>query len=513
MLAAACASSNGNPDDRPPIQQPSTFFVAPNGNDSAAGTRDAPFRTIAHALTVKEATEIALAPGQYVEGELSISRRIAILGPEEGGAIITGHVRIAADEVVLSRVDVLRGVEVSRVRGVVIDQLAIKAGEYDDALSISSSSASLIELALTCGVETCVQVTTSTITARGLKLTGDGNAKRGLRAETSSVTVHGAELRGTSNNQVLAGDRTKMTITDAAFIDAQGTGLNAVKDSNLIADRIRVENAARFGMLFASSRVIVRESTIGTSNGVAVGVTGGDVDLIGLTIENNAGGALTVAALGERESLVRLSGGVIRHGTNNALLLNAGDVTINGTRFTGDAKGPIDDHDAIVAHGPTSILRIMSATIETPAGFGVSITNNASGTVTATISGPKVGGVYIEGVAGVPVSVQGTRVERCGTGTGVVIFDSTEVLVSKTKVHACGEAGVLAGQNATVSVRRSGFTNNVQYGLAAFGSATIEVADSTASGSRWATFATCGDGSSIEDAGGNKFAGPVTTCP
>lgn len=513
MFAASCAGSSGAPD-QPPILIPSTVFVAPTGNDATgAGTREAPFKTIAHALTIKDATEIALAPGQYVEGELGVSKRIAILGPEEGGATITGHVRITADEVVLSRVDVLRGVELSRVRGVVIDHLAIKAGEYDDALAISSSSASLLELVLSCGPETCVQVTTSTITARGVKLTGDGNSKRGLRAETSSVTVHGAELRGTSTNQVLANDRTQMTITDSVFIDAQGTGLNATKNSNLVGDRLRVENASRFGMLFASSRVIVRDSTIGSSAGSGVGVTGGDVDLLNLNVELNQQGALTVSAQGERESLVRLSGGTIRHGNKNAILLNAGDLTINGTRFTGDAKGPTDDGDAILAHGPTAILRVMSATLETPAGFGISITNNASATVTATITGPKVGGVYVEGVAGVPVTIEGTRVERCGSGTGVVVFDSTEVMVSKTRVHACGEAGVLAGQNATVTVRRSGFTNNVQYGLAAFGSATIEVSDSTASGSRWATFATCGDGSSIEDGGGNKFAGPVTTCP
>ncbi len=513
FAATSCASSNGGPDDKPPPTGPATVYVSPRGDDQAAGTREAPFRTIAHALTISGAQAIALSPGEYVEGELTISRRIAVLGPEEGGAVLTGRVRITADEVVLSRADVLRGIDVSHAKGVVIDNLSIRPGEGNDALGISSSTATLTDLSITCGPETCVQITTSTVSARTLRLSGDSSAKRGLRAETSSVTVHGGEISGTNTNQVLASTRTKMTITDVALNGALGVGLAAVKDTHLVAERVRITAAAKMGLLASGSRVIGRDVFIGSAAGIGVGVTGADCDLIGVSIDPMGDSSITVAALFGRESQLRLMGGHIRHGAKSGVAIAAGDVTITGTRFTGDPSATTDSGDAIIAAGPAAILRVISAQIETPAGSGVSMTNNASGTITATISRPKVAGVFIEGVAGVPLSIEGSRIERCKSESGIAIFNSTEINVSRTRVLGCPEAGVLAGQGSTVNVRRSSFVDNAQWGLSAFGGTTIEVSDSFVSGSKWATLATCGDGSSIDDAGGNKFFGPVTACP
>lgn len=512
LALTSCASSNGGPDDKPPTGGPATVYVSPLGSDQAAGTREAPFKTIAHALGISGAQAIALAPGEYVEGELTISRRIAVLGPEEGGAVLTGRVRITADEVVLSRADVLRGIDVSHAKGVVIDNLSVRPGEGDDALSISSSMATLTDLSINCGLETCVQITTSTVSARTLKLTGDANAKRGLRAETSSVTVQGGEITGTNTNQILASTNTQMTVKDVALTGALGNALAAVKNANLSAERVRISGAVKMGLLAAGSRVIGRDVSIASSSALGVGITGADVDLIGVMIEPMGDAAINVGALAGRESKVRLMGGHIRHTSKSGLAIAAGDVTVTGTRFTGDHGANTMEADAIVANGPTAILRVISAEISKPSGSGVSLTNNAYGTITATITEPKVAGILIESVAGVPVSVEGSRIEGCKSESGIAILNATEINISRTRIVGCPQSGVMAALGSTVVVKRCAFADNAQYGVSAFGGAMVEISDSVVSGSKWALQATCGDGSSIDDAGGNKLSGPVNTC-
>src|SRR5688500_3271033 len=92
---AGCASANSVHDKSPSDAR--AVFVSPAGNDSSLGTREAPFRTLSRALEDNTATQIIVTAGEYPESEINVSRRVAILGPEEGGAIFAGHLVIRAN--------------------------------------------------------------------------------------------------------------------------------------------------------------------------------------------------------------------------------------------------------------------------------------------------------------------------------------------------------------------------------------------------------------------------------
>src|SRR5260221_5389853 len=151
--------------------------------------------------------------------------------------------------------------------------------------------------------------------------------------------------------------------------------------------------------------------------------------------------------------------------------------------------------------------------MEGPGGFGRAFANKVWGTVTATIPRPRLGGISIEGVAGAPIAVRASHIEGCRTGSGIIAFNATDVTIAGTSILGCPEAGVLAGQSASIIVSNAIVTNNVQYGLAAFGGSVIDVTSSRVRGSRWALFASCGDQARIEDGGTNKIEGPTTLCP
>jgi hypothetical protein len=88
-----------------------------------------------------------------------------------------------------------------------------------------------------------------------------------------------------------------------------------------------------------------------------------------------------------------------------------------------------------------------------------------------------------------------------------------DVSVTATSISGCPEAGILGGQNATITVTNAIATNNTQYGIAAFGGSVVDVSASRVKGSRWALFASCGDQARIEDGGGNKIDGQTSSCP
>jgi hypothetical protein len=509
LTLAGCAAKNELPKPEPRT----TVFVSPAGNDAAPGTRAQPLRTIERALANEDAAEIVLASGEYAERDVTISRRIALLGPEDGSATLNGHLVVRANEAVVHHLVVERGVEVALASNIVIDHVVARPGDRDDTFLINGASGTLSNLDVSCGPETCLQVTSSTITLTGLKLTADAVAKRGLRAETSSVTARNLEVSGTGVNQVLASQNARITIVDAKLTGARGSAIAAVKSGGLIVDRAEITDAARYGVLIQDSRAIVRAVKIGPTQNNAIGISGGDVDLIDLTIERCPEGAITINSHLDRAPLVRLIGGTIRHGETSAVLLGQGDLTVQGTHFIGDPAAKNEDRDAIIANSQYANLNIMSANIDAPAGFGVSFTNSASGSVTATITKPRAGGVLLEGLAAVPVVVTKSRIEGCATASGIVAYDSTDVKISQTVIGGCAKAGLLAGQGAVVEVTNTRLTNNGAYGFAAFGGATIDVSASRASGSQWATFATCGDGARIDDAGDNRFQGQTTICP
>lgn len=523
MLVSACASAPIR-DARAPSGPPvTTVYVSPAGQDTAPGTRELPFRTLGHAIAIETATLVVIAAGDYEEDAVSITRRsVTLLGPDPGTARLSGRLTIGADEVVVKNLAVGACIAIERAQKVALDAVEVEPGSVkssragagtEGSIRIRSSGVALTGLRVRCSAESCIDIASSTVSIRKSQLSGGEENKRALVVETSSVTARGLELTGTSINQLLARKGARVHVLDSRFTGAGGVALAAIQGASLKADRVTITGVMRLGLLAETARVLLRSSTIGPTPGTAIGIAGGDVDLSDLTIEPATGGGISISAHADQAAIVRLTSGVIRHGARAGILLSQGDLTIEGTRFVGASGAAVDGEDAIVASSPDALLKVRGATIESSAGFGVSLNNNAAGTVTATITKPRLGGVMIQAAAGASITIQGSRIESCKSGSGIAVHDATEVQILSTTVSRCPEAGVLAGQGATVEVRRSRLIDNGQYGLAAFGGAVIDVSSTRAKGSRWATFATCGDGARIDDGGANRFEGQTTICP
>lgn len=504
-VLAGCATTSTVPS-APPGR---AVFVAPTGDDAARGSESSPFRTIGRALAVADASPITLAPGNY-DDEIEIDRPVTIAGAADG-AILGGHVRISGRAVKLAHLTLARGLSVSAATDAVLEDLKVQPAGTPHTIQLTGSAARLQRLDVECGAETCLEISSSTVTLSDSQLRGARTAKRGLRVETGSVSLERVEISGTTINQVLA-RAARLAIRQSRLVGAFGTGLAAVARSRLVARGVTVEGATNIALLVESSRAEVERSSFGAPKGIAVGISGGEVDLVDSTFGPAAQGALSVSNHGNNVAAVRLTGGEVQHGTRAGVLLAQGELTVRGTHFTGDPAARTDGEDAVAANGPDAVLRVLGARIDAPAGFGVSLTHNAAATITATISRARLGGVFLEGVAGSPVLVKGGRIESCRIGSGVVIRDATDVSIEGASILGCPEAGVLAGQGSSVSVSDAALAGNGHYGIAAFGGAVVELARTRVKGSRWAVFASCGDEARVEDGGGNRLDGPSSTC-
>lgn len=515
LFSLACASCSGAPppnNEKPPTPpaENRTYYVSPNGDDAANGERATPVKTIGRALQLDNAARIVVDEGHYQE-KLDLRQQIELYGPGESKATLDGSLSIAADAVIVHGLDVTGGVRVSLAKGVVFEDARVTPGEQDSAVGISSAQVSLRYVNLGCGDETCIEVVTSTVQIDHAFLYASGTSKRGLRVESSSVTARNLTATGGQINQAQVGRRGYLTVLDSRFEGAGSSALAAIQGGKLMVERATISGADQTGAILSQSDAVLRDVVFGTTRNVGLGVQGGDITLINCTIEPSPHGGMTVNDHPQRPASVLISGGVIKHARVPGLSLGQGKAIVRGTRFTGDASA--DGDDAIMASGPTAELTVDAAYIDTPAGFGVGFYNNAYGSVTATITRPRLGGILADNAAGGTIRVAGSVVTGCGRGSGIVAFDAPEVEVLRFTASGCREAGVLAGQNAHVSVNGAKLTGNSMYGLAAFGGAEIDVTRAVVRGSPWATFASCAEGARVNDGGNNTFEGPTTSCP
>lgn len=522
LAAAACAgscagSSNGGDDQPPPPPPPPTpstrAYVSLQGNDSADGSEATPFRTIGKALTTNR-DEIVVGPGTYTEPELTVARSVDIVGDDSGGAILDGHLLIASGDVSVERLNVLGGVAINIADGVRVASATIAHGLKDDTVDIGSSVVTLENLSVVCGVETCVQVTTSTASIRNLSMTSTMQSKRGLRVESASVAASGVRSSTMNAAQVQAGGGSTLVLRDAVLTDSEGSGLVAIGGANVLADNLRVSGQRRFSVLSQEANVVVRGSELSRADQITVGVQGGELSIFDTIVHGSAEGAFNIGARGDNDPTVRLMRGEVRHGAWPGVLQSRGRLYVEGTRFTGDPAAPaqVETADAIASAGMDTQLVVRGATFTTPAGAGILLRQHVSATVTATITGPRTTGVVVDVARVNPIVISG-RIEDCARESGVATFDAELITVQDLLVSGCTEAGVLAGADSTLDVRRVRAIDNPGFAFAAFGGSIVRLSGSTARGSQWATFATCADGARVEDEGGNQLEGATTDCP
>jgi len=459
----------------------------------------------------KQATRVVLAAGRYTESVV-IDRDLELIGNSEAPSVIDGVVAVTRARGAIAEVDITKGVTVTD-SDVSISDAAIQAGESPHSVHYERSTGTVAEVELTCGEETCIRTDTSTVRISGAMLGGGPTNKRGLRVESSSVTARRVEGVGSSIMQVQVGRQAYLHIIDSNLTDAGGSALGAVGGATLHVDRVRTRSASNIGVVLSRSDAILRDVDLGATQDLTLGIQGGDVQIIRATIARSARGVISVSNHTRRPARVRFEDGVVNHGSVVGLSVGQGQVTVRGTRFVGGPGTGADGGDAIVASGLTAELDAAGVVSLNSAGYGVGFYNDAVGTVSATITGAKLGGIIADTTAGATVTIRNTVIERCQSGSGIAALDALDMNIDSVRVTSCPEGGILAGQGSRVTVHAARLSGNTQYGLAAFGASRLEVRNSTVKGSAWATFATCSDGARIVDLGSNDFAGPVTNCP
>lgn len=513
-MVLSCSGSRTH-DGPPPIVGPSTVYVSPDGDDSAAGTAAAPLRTLGHALEVETAERIVVASGRYVEPEVIIARPVTIACPSEAPAVLEGTLVFHGRDATVARLDIQGGVRLEGAEQVSLLGGTISAGSLADTIRAQGARARLEDLVIACGLETCLSVEGSTLSITRTQIKGEPVSKRGLRVETSSVTLREVVGSGTNIGLIQAGTGGRLRIVGAQLSGFTGTALTGINGARIEAERVTIGEVRQSGVILSLADARFTGLTIGpvVTAGVGIGVQGSYVEVRGLDLTSGGQSGVIVNNHRERSAAVTIDGGVIRHGATLGVNLGQGRLVLKNLRFEGDPTAAQDGEDAILAAGELAELEAEALTIDGPAGFGIGIYTNALAQVNAVITRPRIGGINVEDTAGESIRLHGLKVSGCKTGSGVVAQNAVGIVLEDSEISGCIEAGLLAGDRSRLAVRNSRFLDNRQYGVAAFGGTEIQISGSSARGSKWAIFATCADGSGVIDEGGNQFVGPTTMCP
>lgn len=521
MSSVGCFGTSREQRLPPPPPVTAIAYVSPTGDDSADGDRDAPFQSIEKALA-GDFDRIILLPGAYDPKRLNLRRRVVMEG--EGTVVLRGHVFVEASDVTLRNVSIGGGLAASFVERLTVESATVAPGLEDDAVSLTRSSGTFRRVRLTCGPETCLQATTATVTIDDCRAEAVDGTKRILRFDGSRAQLRGCHLNGGSTSQVQVGKGARVELADST-LSGGSNGLVAVEGASLVAQNVVVEGASKTALLLQGATARIEGGRYGGTPHMTAGISGSEVTFRDAELESSPFAVASISAHSKRPAKVRFEGGRIRHGSKSALLVTASEVTVAGTWFEGEHVTPpkrrrrrrmqkeVERPDAITASGLEAKVIVEAATFEAPAGFAVGFYDDASGTITATITRPYLGGITAQNVATDPVVVRGTVVNGCVAGSGILLQEATQVTVEKTSVTKCRDGGVVAGQKSQVAVTDGLLKDNGLYGAAAFGGATLSIERTRISGSKSATFASCGDGARVDDRGKNQLQGAVSACP
>lgn len=218
------AGAGGAPE--PPL---TGLFVAVDGSDAASGTLEAPFATLAHAVSVAHAGDrIVLLDGEHIvevmPGALTLPAGVELQ------ALHTGASTLKAD----GNTDLLGLTGKNRITGVVFDG-------FQTALALSQSAELMLIDAsfVRCG-NVCISAAgTSTLNASAAvgALLGNGTGKFLVASDQSQVRIDGGVLKNYS----------RFTLSEDAVIEASGSA--EVELSNLsiedgVAQAISVRQTA-----------------------------------------------------------------------------------------------------------------------------------------------------------------------------------------------------------------------------------------------------------------------------
>ncbi|MBK8010788.1 MAG: right-handed parallel beta-helix repeat-containing protein [Deltaproteobacteria bacterium] len=512
-----------------PAPGPTVLYVSTTGADSNDGRKERPLRTLEHALRQANVREIVLAPGTHRAQEVKIQRKGLSLRGES--ATLIGNLSIEADDARVDSIAIRGAIRVRDAARVRLDRIVAgpsqsssrsrPRGEHavenapentlENTLDIEASGVELTRSILNCGTRACLKAKTSTLTLTSVNLNAQPKTLRGLRIADSIASLRDVTLEKTTTAQVVAERGTHISIRDAHFASAEGSGIVAVGGSTIKITRTDVLSAARSALVFQDANARVDHVHVSAKSGPTIGIAGGETLLAHAEIESTPVGAVSIIRHKD-QGKVRIVDGKVTHLRNPGVTIASGDVTIRGTVFVGDATATSDGGEGVLAQGLDTRVNI-DAVFDAPTSFGVSINQDASGTVSATVTNPRLGAVMVDAATTERVHIKYLKAENCREGSGVVVLDSSAVTISRAEISGCSEAGVLAGTGSDVTIAASTLLGNREYGVAAFGGSRISLDGTTIQGSRWATFSTCIDGARVDQGSANHILGATMDCP
>lgn len=494
------------PDPPDPPEPRDVAFVSPTGDDAAAGTRSAPFRTLERALSSDRAG-VVLLEGVHSEGSFEVDRPVVVEG--EGEAVIEGTLEIAAAEIRIRRLWVNGGLKAISAPDLSVETTTVTAGVEVNAVSLTGGSVRLERSTLECGTDSCLFARAATVGIDLCRLTGTATTKWGLRAEGGTITVRRAVVDGGRLAAMRIEGEADATV-ERSETRGGGNGLVVLGGSTLKAEEVVVSEAVKSSLLLQNSTADVLAGRYDGTSELTIGISGGRAVLSDVWIGSSGFGAVSISAFLGDGAEVRFEGGTVEHGAKSGILATGSDVLISRTRFLGDPES--DGDDAVTASGAGTRVTVEGAVFDGPSGFAVGFYDDASGTISATVSRPRLGGVLVQGPRLEPVRIADSVITGCRQGSGVALQNSQGTTIDRVLVDGCSEAGVV-GNGAEGAIENSALLDNLQFGVGAFGGAVLTVRGSTIAGSPFATFATCGDGARVDLLGQNRIEGSVTECP
>lgn len=483
-------------------------YVDTQGDDRDPGSPEAPFQTLARALRERTA-EIRVGPGSYPMGRLLLTRPIRIVATSTG-TTLRGRVSVSGSDIAMRGLTLQGSLEVTHSRDFQLDGVTMLPEQTDDTVAMVRSTGRLEDTVIRCAPQTCMQVRTSTVVIRGLRLEAPTDTRRGLRISRSRVDIENLEARGTRVAHLQAEMRSVVNVSGARLTEARGYAVVAVIDS--MVDLANVETASiADGALFAQTATVVATSSrLSASGQHTIHGSGAMIRLIDSRVKSASASAIRAEPFDEWPTELYITNGTIDHRDRSGIHGTSSLVEVRATRFLGRHGGR--QGNAIQLEGPQAKAAITDVEIDTPAGVGIDLRQDAVATVTATITAPSLGGIRIDDVLSGPVTILDSRISDCKSGSAVRVLDSANVRIRRSLLTGCPEAGLLAGDRAGVRVTRSAIRANGKYGIAAFGGAQVWVSTSTVGGSPWGIFSACTDKARVVDGGENHITSRRGTC-
>lgn len=481
-------------------------FISPGGDDSGPGTRESPFETFERGVSSRR-EHLVLLPGIHEKGPFKAVRPVLVEG--EGDAVVQGTLFVEGEEIRLRRLWVNGGLKAIFASKMSVESTTVTPGAELHAIDITGGSAQLGDVTLECGTESCLFATGALLDADGLRATATATTKWGLRLEGGRAEVRRARIRGGRTASLQVEGSGELVVMDAE-LGGGDNGLIAVGGSTLTAENVVVTDTVRSSLLLQETVAEIRGGRYGSTADLTIGISGGHLVLSDVTVEPSGYASVSVSPFSGKGAIARFEAGTIEHGVRSAILVTGSELLVFGTRFAGDPD--VDGEDAVTASGTGTRVAIEGASFDGPSGFGVGLYEGAAGTISATISRPRFGGILVDGAGAEPVTVADSVISGCQQGSGIDLRRAQESTIERVMVDACSEAGVV-GLAAGAAVRSSTLRDNQQFGVAAFDGAVLTVEGSTITGSAFATFATCGDGARVDLLAGNRITGATTDCP